>query len=117
MGTKIFLAGASGVIGRSLVPQLVAAGHEVVGTTRTHEGKAKLEQLGIRAVQVDVFDRDAITKAVYDATPRCSSISSPIFRPDPILAHRMRLRAAMRGFAGKAAAISFTPLERQVLDG
>jgi len=69
MGTKIFLAGASGVIGRSLIPQLVAAGYDVVGTTRTDKGKAKLEQLGIQAVKVNVFDREAITRAVHDARP------------------------------------------------
>lgn len=69
MALKIFLAGAAGVIGRSLIPLLRDAGHAVTGTTRTAEGKRMLESLGAAPVIVDVFDRDALMKAVEDAEP------------------------------------------------
>ncbi len=66
---KIFLAGATGAIGKSLVPQLLAAGHEVTGTTTT---EAKLDQLrsaGATGVVLDVLDRDAVIEAVAAAGP------------------------------------------------
>ncbi len=69
MGLRIFLAGASGVIGRSMIPMLRDAGHSVTGTTRTAAGQAKLLSLGIRPVIVDVFDRPALGKAVAAAAP------------------------------------------------
>jgi nucleoside-diphosphate-sugar epimerase len=69
MGLKIFLAGATGVIGCSLVPLLRVAGHTVTGTTRTSEGKAKLEALGINAVVVDVLDRKALEQVVTAVGP------------------------------------------------
>jgi nucleoside-diphosphate-sugar epimerase len=61
---RIFLAGATGVIGRSLIPLLRDAGHEVTGTTRTTEGKDRLEALGIDAVVVDVFGRKTLERSV-----------------------------------------------------
>lgn len=66
---RVFLAGATGAIGRSLVPILRDAGHEITGMTRTHEGKAKLEAAGIHAVVVDVFDRELLQRAVTTAAP------------------------------------------------
>src|SRR5579871_4179583 len=69
MPLKIFIAGATGVIGRSLVPLLKNAGHAIVGTTRTPRGVAALESAGIGAVRVDVFDRTQLEKAVMDSAP------------------------------------------------
>lgn len=69
MATNVFLAGATGLIGRSLVPLLRDAGHTVTGTSRTFEGKARLEAMGISAVVVDVFDADALKEAVRTAAP------------------------------------------------
>lgn len=66
---RVFLAGASGAIGRRLVPLLVADGHQVTGTSRTPQGVAALRGLGADAVQVDVFDADALVRAVADASP------------------------------------------------
>lgn len=66
---RIFIAGASGAIGRRLVPQLLAAGHEVHGMSRSRERATELERLGARAVQVDVYDRDALIRAVAQARP------------------------------------------------
>jgi nucleoside-diphosphate-sugar epimerase len=66
---KIFLAGASGAIGRRLVGQLVSHGHDVVAMTRTHSKVRLLEQLGAKAVVVDGLDRDAVIAAVTQAEP------------------------------------------------
>jgi nucleoside-diphosphate-sugar epimerase len=61
---RIFLAGASGVIGVRLIPLLVADGHEVAGMTRS-SGKAQmLRQLGAEPVVCDVYDRDALSEEV-----------------------------------------------------
>jgi nucleoside-diphosphate-sugar epimerase len=69
MGLRIFLAGAAGAIGRPLSRLLRDSGHSVVGTTRTLDGKAKLEAFGIEAAVVDVFDREALGQAVKRAAP------------------------------------------------
>ena len=66
---KIFLAGASGVIGGLMVPLLRNAGHSVVGTTRAREKVAALRALGAEAVVVDVFDAPALARAVAAAAP------------------------------------------------
>lgn len=66
---RLFLAGASGVIGRSLIPLLRDAGHSVTGMTRTAEGRTRLEALGARAEIVDVFDAGALEGAVRRASP------------------------------------------------
>jgi nucleoside-diphosphate-sugar epimerase len=66
---KIFLAGASGAIGRRLVPQLVAAGHEVVGTTRSAEKTRRLAELGGQPVVVDALDEQGVLSAVRSAEP------------------------------------------------
>ena len=55
---KIFLAGASGVIGRSLVPRLTGAGHDVTGMTGDAATTGLVRSLGARLVVVDAFDRD-----------------------------------------------------------
>jgi nucleoside-diphosphate-sugar epimerase len=65
----LFLAGASGAIGRTLAPMLVAAGWRVVGTTRS-AGKAEvLKSLGVEPVVVDAFDAPALRAAMMDARP------------------------------------------------
>ncbi len=66
---RVFLAGASGVIGVRLVPLLAAAGHEVVGMTRSPEKADRLRGLGAEAVVCDVFDADALQDAVVAARP------------------------------------------------
>ena len=53
---RIFLAGASGAIGRRLVPLLIAAGHDVTGMTRSADAAGKLEAAGVRPAIVDVYD-------------------------------------------------------------
>jgi nucleoside-diphosphate-sugar epimerase len=66
---KVFVAGATGVLGRELVPQLVARGHEVVGMTRTASKQDGLRALGARPVVVDALDPDAVAQAVASAEP------------------------------------------------
>jgi nucleoside-diphosphate-sugar epimerase len=66
---NIFLAGATGVVGRRLTPLLRDAGHAVTGTTRSAERAAALEALGARGVVVDVYDARALLKAMSGAYP------------------------------------------------
>lgn len=69
MGFRILLAGAAGAIGSRLVPLLLEAGHTVVGTTRSSAKADKLRGRGVEPVVVDVFDADALKKAVVSARP------------------------------------------------
>jgi nucleoside-diphosphate-sugar epimerase len=66
---RIFLAGASGAIGRRLTPLLMAAGHHVTGVTRSAGNVRDLEAAGVSATVADVFDADALNKAVTAAVP------------------------------------------------
>jgi hypothetical protein len=66
---KIFLAGATGVLGVRLVPLLVDAGHDVVGMTRSPAKADILTELGATPVVCDVFGATALTAAVVDAAP------------------------------------------------
>jgi len=66
---KVFLAGASGAIGRRLTPLLVAAGHQVTGMTRNPQTARALEASGIIAVVVDVFHASALRRVVMNARP------------------------------------------------
>jgi nucleoside-diphosphate-sugar epimerase len=66
---RVFLAGASGTIGRPLIRQLVDAGHEVTGMTRRQEAAEEIRAAGARAAVCDVFDRDRLTAAVAEAKP------------------------------------------------
>ena len=66
---KVFVAGATGVLGRALVPQLVARGHEVVGMTSSASKRDLVRSLGARPVVADALDPDAVAKAVASAEP------------------------------------------------
>jgi 2-alkyl-3-oxoalkanoate reductase len=66
---RVFVAGASGAIGRPLVRQLVAAGHETTGTTRREERAAEIREAGARAAVCDVLDGEALATAVRAAAP------------------------------------------------
>ena len=66
---KVFVAGATGVLGRELVPQLVARGHEVVGMTRSASKQDLVRRLGARPVIADALDPDAVAQAVAAAGP------------------------------------------------
>jgi nucleoside-diphosphate-sugar epimerase len=66
---KVFVAGGSGVVGRRLVPQLVARGHQVTATTTTPGRLGALEKLGAQAVVMDGLDAVAVGAAVAAAEP------------------------------------------------
>src|ERR1700733_5827341 len=67
--SRIFLAGAAGVIGRRLTPLLLARGHSVWGTTRSPVNSELVRKLGASPVVVDVFDVEALATTVLDAKP------------------------------------------------
>ena len=67
--TNIFLAGATGAVGRALIPRLVERGYSVTGTTRSPEKADALRALGVTPVIVDGLDRDAVIAAVAAASP------------------------------------------------
>jgi 2-alkyl-3-oxoalkanoate reductase len=66
---RIFVAGATGAIGRRLVPILVSGGHAVVGSTRSVEKLCLIRKLGAEAVVANGLDRDAVRAAVAAAAP------------------------------------------------
>lgn len=66
---RIFFAGASGAIGRRLMPLLITAGHQVTGMTRSEANARALERAGAAAVVVDVFDAEALSEVVKNAEP------------------------------------------------
>ncbi len=82
---RVFVAGASGVLGRELVALLVAEGHDVSGTTRRSERARDLTSMGARAVVVDAFDRTALVEAVT------------AFRPDVVVHQLTDLGSIRRG--------------------
>ncbi|HZZ23281.1 MAG TPA: NAD-dependent epimerase/dehydratase family protein [Roseiarcus sp.] len=67
--SRIFLAGAAGVIGRRLTALLLAQGHSVWGATRSPDKSEVLRKLGALPVVVDVFDAEASATAVLEAKP------------------------------------------------
>jgi nucleoside-diphosphate-sugar epimerase len=82
---RIFVTGATGALGRHLVPGLVAAGHEVTATTRTPARVAQLRQAGAEPVVVDGLDREAVIAAVRAAAPE-------------VIMHQMTALADLRSF-------------------
>jgi nucleoside-diphosphate-sugar epimerase len=66
---RVLVAGATGAIGRQLVPRLVAGGHEVVGMTRSDSKRALLRELGAEAVVADALDPEQVAEAVAGARP------------------------------------------------
>jgi 2-alkyl-3-oxoalkanoate reductase len=80
---RVFVTGATGALGRHLVPGLVAAGHEVTATTRTPGKVARLREAGAEPVVVDGLDREAVIAAVRAAGPE-------------VIVHEMTALADMR---------------------
>jgi len=66
---KILLAGATGAIGKRLVPLLLEAGYQVVGTTRAPSRAESLRAAGVEPMVVDVFDRASLMRVVVAARP------------------------------------------------
>jgi nucleoside-diphosphate-sugar epimerase len=66
---KVFVAGATGAMGRQLVPRLLQDGHRVVGMTRSESKRAQLWDLGAQPVVADALDPDQVARAVAEAQP------------------------------------------------
>jgi 2-alkyl-3-oxoalkanoate reductase len=82
---RVFVTGATGALGRHLVPGLVAAGHEVTATTRTPGKAGLLREAGAEPVVLDGLDREAVIAAVRAAAPE-------------VIVHEMTALAGMRSF-------------------
>lgn len=87
MRPTVFLAGASGVIGRNLVPLLIADGWRVFGTTRSPTKAAEIAAQGAEPVVVDVFDPEALSKAVTNAKPKIVIHQLTDLQPSPSAAN------------------------------
>src|ERR1017187_1422118 len=66
---RVFVAGATGVIGRRLVPLLIADGHQVTGMTRSPQRIDALRAMGAEPAIADALDAEAVTRAVSEARP------------------------------------------------
>ena len=66
---RVFVIGASGAIGSRLVPQLIEAGHEVVGSHHSEASAELLRTLGAKPVRLDLLDAGAVRKAVLESEP------------------------------------------------
>jgi 2-alkyl-3-oxoalkanoate reductase len=66
---KVFVAGASGALGKQLVPELVEQGHEVTGMTRTQAKQDLVREMGARPAVADGLDPEAVAQAVAEAEP------------------------------------------------
>ena len=66
---KILVAGATGALGKQLIPRLVAAGHEVVGMTRSDSKRDSLRAMGATPVVADALNPDQVAQAVAEASP------------------------------------------------
>jgi 2-alkyl-3-oxoalkanoate reductase len=66
---RVFVVGASGVIGRRLVPQLLEHGHEVIGSARSPDKAERLHTLGAESVVLDALDARAVREAIAAAQP------------------------------------------------
>ena len=84
---KVFVAGATGAIGKQLVPMLVANGHDVVGMTRTEAKRDQLRSAGAQPVVADALDADAVKRAVGEAEPDVIVHELTAIPPAPNMRH------------------------------
>ena len=90
---KILVAGATGALGKQLVPRLVAAGHEVVGMTRSQAKRDTLRAMGATPVVADALDAEQVARAVAEANPEA------IIHELTALAGQLDMRHFDRAFA------------------
>jgi nucleoside-diphosphate-sugar epimerase len=112
---KVFVAGATGAVGKPLVPLLVANGHEVVGMTRTEAKRERLRSMGAQPVVVDALDAEAVGRAVGEAEPDVivhqltaipASIDMRRFESEFALTNRLRIEGTDHLLsAGRAAGV------------
>jgi nucleoside-diphosphate-sugar epimerase len=97
---KVLVAGATGALGRQLVPRLVAGGHEVVGMTRSTSKRDAIRDMGAVPVVADALDPEAVARAVAESRPEVivhqltalAGSLSDMRRPDRAFALTNRLR-------------------------
>jgi len=117
---RIFVAGATGVIGVRLVPRLVAAGHIVAGMTRTPAKVEGLRQAGATPIVCDVFDRDALVDAVRTFAPnlvmhQVTDLPDDVREIERFLASNRRVRSeGTRNLLDAAAACGARVLAQSV---
>jgi 2-alkyl-3-oxoalkanoate reductase len=99
---RVLVAGASGAIGSRLVPQLINAGHEVIGTHRSSGAAERIRAQGATPVALDLLDAQAVRGAVLDA------------RPDAIV-HQATALANMS--FGRSLDATFAPTNRLRIEG
>jgi nucleoside-diphosphate-sugar epimerase len=92
---RVFVTGATGTLGRHLVPGLVAAGHQVTATTRTPGKVAQPRAAGAEPVVLDGLDREAVIVAVRAAAPE-------------VIVHEMTALAGLRGLRSPDKAFAVT---------
>src|SRR5690606_13521418 len=90
---RVFVAGATGAIGRQLVPQLVAAGHDVTGMTRSPAKVDQIRALGAEPVVADALDAVAVARAVGESEPEVIVHQLTALSGDPDLRHPERFTA------------------------
>ena len=66
---RVFVAGATGVVGRRLVPLLASVGHDVIASTTSPNKVTAIEHMGADAVRLDILDAEATCKVIDDAKP------------------------------------------------
>jgi nucleoside-diphosphate-sugar epimerase len=94
---KVFVAGATGALGRPLVRALVARGHEVIGLTRSAEKRRLVESLGARPAVADALDADALGRAVREARPtHVVHLLTALPAEGPLRAGHLRATNALR---------------------
>ena len=117
---RIFVAGATGTLGRPVVKRLVAAGHTVTGLTRSRDRARSIEAIGARAVVGDALDADTLRQIVIEDRPEVvvhllTALPAAVLRPSHLRAtNRIRtegtanlLRAAIDAGAKRIVAESF----------
>jgi 2-alkyl-3-oxoalkanoate reductase len=92
---RVFVTGGTGVLGQHLVPGLIAAGHEVIASTRTPGKFAQLREAGATPVVLDGLDRDAVIAAVQAAEPE-------------VIVHQMTALAGLRSLRNPDKAFAAT---------
>jgi nucleoside-diphosphate-sugar epimerase len=90
---RIFVAGATGALGRQLLPRLVERGHEVTGMTRTESKQHQVRDLGARPVVADALDPESVAQAVAEAEPEA------IVHQLTAIRHALDMRHMEREFA------------------
>jgi 2-alkyl-3-oxoalkanoate reductase len=108
---RVFIAGATGAIGKRAVHKLVASGHSVTGVARSPAARTVLERARAAAVNVDLFDRDAVRRAIegHDAVVNVAThIPRGRIRPffPSAWAENDRLRREASAILGEAAAVT-----------